>query len=167
MVGNSVAPQMAEAVVAAQLGSVTNGNKDGNMTDPRSIPKEPVVDTGDTDRTRAMLHGAAYALRRDPDYPGLFQLAVRSSDGVVGVGRLDRDHLRILVADGMSELQQDTRGIERSVASVVLADALRRDLELLGDLRSKDDPVAELLVKMLFDHLKSWQPSLTSGMTPP
>lgn len=136
------------------------------MTDPRSSSREP-VDAGDADRTRAMFHGAAYALRRDPDYPGLFQLAVRSSDGVVGAGRLDRDQLRTLVADGMSELQQAPSGIERSVASVVLADTLRRDLELLRDLRAKDDPAAEILVKMLFDHLKSWQPSLTLGTTPP
>jgi len=136
------------------------------MTNPRSGSGES-PDAGDADATRAMLHGAAYALRRDPDYPGVFQLAVRSSDGVVGAGRLDRDQLRVLVAEGMSELQQSPSGIERSFAAVALADALRRDLELLRDLRAKDDPAADLLVKMLFDHIKLWQPSLTSRTTSP
>jgi hypothetical protein len=119
------------------------------------------------DRTRPMLHGAAYAIRRDPDYPGFFQLAVRSQDGSVGAGRLDRDQLRTLVADGMGELQEPPLTVARSGAAASLAASIQRDLELLRDLWLKDDPAAEVLLKTLFDHLKSWQPSLTSGTSAP
>jgi hypothetical protein len=114
-----------------------------------------------------MLHGAAFALRRDPDLPGVFQLAVRSTDGTVGAGRLDRDQLRLLVADAVLELQEAPSAVERSDVASQLADAIRRDLEILRDLCLKEDPAAELLVKALVDHLKSWRPSLTSGTANP
>jgi hypothetical protein len=133
------------------------------MTTERAGGRARSPEPNTPDRTRAMLHGAAYALRRDPDYPDVFQLAVRSSDGSVGAGRLDRDQLRILLSDAMGSLQQVPLAIERSDAAVLIAGAIQRDLELLRDLWIKGDPAAEVLIKSLIDHLKSWQPSLTAG----
>lgn len=128
----------------------------------------PVSDVAAPDSAveRRVRDGSAYAIRRDPDYPGITQVVVRALDGATAGGRFDRDGLRLFVADVVlvGELRQVPPVIRRSDRAVVLAGAMRRNLELLRELGESDPPAAEALLQSLLADLRSWRPSLSSGM---
>ncbi len=142
-------------------------------TEAGKDPGDPRVEIA-----RMLPDGSAYVLQDDPEYPGLLRLVVRSpgvpgtppgapsgSGPGEGVARLGRDHLRVLISDVTiaGKLRQTPPAIERSARAVMLAGAMRRNLELVGELWAQDPVAAEVLLKAVLDHVKSLQPSLTSG----